>query len=156
MATSIPVALWMSELFAVLEETFERVQGIYLDKGTSLFETLATVTAEEASRRISPQCAPLSAQIDHVRYYLDVLAAYMRQPSPTNVDWSLSWQRGAVSAEEWDTLQRDLRASYEQVQALFKGYEAWDGEDGIGDALAIVAHTAYHLGEIRQALGVIR
>ncbi len=37
----------------MFDETFEQVQGMYLDKGTSLFETLATVTAEEASRPVS-------------------------------------------------------------------------------------------------------
>lgn len=30
--------------------------------------------------------------------------------------------------------------------------ENWEKNDFIGDAIAIVVHTAYHLGEIRQAL----
>jgi hypothetical protein len=33
---------------------------------------------------------------------------------------------------------------------------AWEGEDDIGASLAILAHTAYHLGEIRQALCVVK
>ena len=36
-------------LFPVLEETFERVHGIFLDQGTSLFETLAAVRSAAAS-----------------------------------------------------------------------------------------------------------
>jgi hypothetical protein len=39
-----------NNLFAMMEETFEsKHHGIYLDRGTSLFETLETVSAEEAS-----------------------------------------------------------------------------------------------------------
>ena len=46
MTQQIPLELFTGELFPMLEETFERVHGIYLDKGTSLFETLDTITAE--------------------------------------------------------------------------------------------------------------
>lgn len=36
-------------LLELLDEAFDNVQGYFLDKGTSMFETLATVTAAEAS-----------------------------------------------------------------------------------------------------------
>jgi hypothetical protein len=49
-----------------------------------------------------------------------------------------------------------LRDTYQQVRTLFQSFEAWDGDEDISGALAIVVHTAYHLGEIRQALGVLR
>jgi hypothetical protein len=40
--------------------------------------------------------------------------------------------------------------------ATINSFENWDGPYDIGGAISIVAHTAYHLGGIRQALGVIR
>jgi hypothetical protein len=147
---------WKRELFDILDETFERVQGIYLDRGTSLFETLATVSAAEASQRISAQCACLAAQVYHVRYYLVVLSGYMRKQPPEAVDWAASWQLTSVTPEEWDRLREDLRETYQQVRALFNSFTAWDGDEDISGALAIVVHTAYHLGEIRQGLGVLR
>ena len=39
---------------------------------------------------------------------------------------------------------------------MIKNHEVWVGEDDIGVSLAILAHTANHLGEIRQALCVIK
>jgi hypothetical protein len=147
---------WATELFAILDETFERVDGIYLDKGTSLFETLATVTASEASQPISSQCASIAAQVNHVRYYLEVLTGYMRGQPPQAVDWSASWHITEVSPAEWQAIQQRLRDTYQQVRALFESFETWDGEEDISGALAIVVHTAYHLGEIRQGLGVLR
>ena len=147
---------WNTEIFAVLEETFEQVQGIYLDKGTSLLETLATVSAAEASQPISAHCASVAAQVAHICYYLDVLSAYIRGQPPAQVDWAASWQVTTVSEAEWDALRQRLRDTYQAVRALFQGFDAWDGEEDISGALAIVVHTAYHLGEIRQALGVLR
>ena len=156
MMVQIDAGRWITDLFAVLDETFERVQGIYLDRGTSLFETLATVTADEASRPISTQCASIAAQVDHVTYYLQVLSGYMQQQPPASVDWSVSWRRTTVSPDEWAILLQELRETYQNVRTLFSSMTKWDGEDDISGALAIVVHTAYHLGEIRQGLGVLR
>jgi hypothetical protein len=66
------------EVYDLLDETFEHVHGIYLDGGTSLFETLETVSADEASRPVSARCASIAGQVEHVRFYLDVLERYMR------------------------------------------------------------------------------
>jgi hypothetical protein len=54
------------ELFDILDETFDTHHGIYLDKNTSLFETLATINAAEASRPVGGKCASLAAQVAHV------------------------------------------------------------------------------------------
>jgi hypothetical protein len=50
-----------------------------------------------------------------------------------------------------------LRASYDRVGRLLRGLPSWDDEDALGGALAVVVHSAYHLGQIRltaRALGV--
>lgn len=156
MTTDLDIDQWIKEIMAVLEETFERVQGIYLDKGTSLFETLATITAAEASQPLSAQCSSIAAQVFHIRYYLDVALAYMRGQPPANVDWPASWQVTAVSPAEWDALRQRLHETYQQVRSCLQQAQTWDSNDGRSGALMMVIHTAYHLGEIRQALGVLR
>ena len=156
MTQQIPLKLFTDELFPLLEETFQSVQGIYLDKGTSLFETLDTITAEEASRPVSARCASIAGQVEHVRFYLQVLQDYMQQKEVGKVDWEASWYVKTVTAAEWDALKQRLRAAYQDLTALVKGFETWQGENELGGALAIVVHTAYHLGEIRQALCTIK
>ncbi|HEX5690580.1 MAG TPA: hypothetical protein VFX76_11290, partial [Roseiflexaceae bacterium] len=118
--------------------------------------TLATISAEEASRPISARCSSMAAQVNHVRFYLDVLEQYILNQEVGKVDWQASWQPQSVTAEEWEGLKAELRASYERVSRTLKAIEGWEGEDEIGGALAIVVHTAHHLGEIRQALCVIK
>ena len=145
-----------SEFSSLLEETFEKVQGIFLDRGTSLFETLDTISADTASRPVSENCASIAAQVEHIRYYLDVLAVYMQGKKPENVDWKLIWNTvEAVTPDEWDASKSRLKASYQAIQSLTKD-ATWDSGDMIGGAIAVIAHTAYHLGEIRQALCTLR
>ncbi|MBK9053608.1 MAG: DinB family protein [Chloroflexi bacterium] len=156
MTQQIPLERFTEPLYSLVRETFEQVQGHYLDRGTSLFETLATISAEEASRPVSVRCASIAAQVNHVRFYIDVLAQYMRGETVGKVNWDESWQLQTVTSTEWEALKQELRTSYEQVLVLMKSFVAWDGEEELGGALAIVIHTAYHLGEIRQALCTIQ
>jgi hypothetical protein len=156
MSQQIALERFTNELYPMLEETFERVNGIYLDRGTSLFETLETITAEQASRPVSAQCASIAGQVEHVRFYIEVLQEYMRGHEVGKIDWQASWYLKTVTPEEWDTLKQRLRASYASLTALIRSFTTWEGENELGGALAIVVHTAYHLGEIRQALCVIR
>jgi hypothetical protein len=60
-----------------------------------------------------------------------------------------------VTPEEWDTLRANLRNAYQRMHKLFHENKLWN-EETIGGALSIVVHTAYHLGEIRQALCTLR
>ena len=57
MSNPLPAERFTTPFFEMLEETFEHVYGNYLDGGTSLFETLETISAEDASRPVSATCA---------------------------------------------------------------------------------------------------
>ncbi len=143
-------------LDSLLDETFRHVHGHYLDRHTSLFETLATISAEEASQPVGDRCATLAAQVNHIRVYIEVLERYMRGEEVGPTDWAASWQVAGVDEEEWESLKQRLDASYRHMRATMQGFTTWEGEDEIGGVLAILAHTAYHLGEIRQALCTIK
>src|SRR5262245_66522402 len=109
MTRQIATERFTKDLFELFDETFERVQGIYLDKGTSLFETLETITAEEASRPVSARCASIAGQVEHVRFYLQVLQDYMQQKEVGKIDWEASWYLKTVTPEQWDALKQRLQ-----------------------------------------------
>ena len=99
------------------------------------------------------RCATLAAQVKHVTFYLDVLEkeradAAVRAPG---LGQDLRETR-AVTPEEWEALKPSLRVSYDRIKALISETPAWSSEEQIGGAMAAIVHTAYHLGEIRQAL----
>jgi uncharacterized damage-inducible protein DinB len=156
MAQQASLDRMIADLSSLLDETFRNVHGHYLDKHTSLFETLATISAEEASQPVGGRCATLAAQVNHVRVYIEVLERYMRGEEVGHTDWDASWQVTGVDDEEWELLKQRLDAAYQRVLATIHGLSTWNGENEVSGALAILTHTAYHLGEIRQALCMIK
>lgn len=157
MSKQINQACFTTEFFDILDETFVQHHGIYLDKGTSLFETLATINAAEASRPVGGKCASLAAQVAHVTFYLEVLERYLLTGQTGKVDWGEIWRTvEVVTPDQWTALNDQLKVTYQRVLELMRGFDDWSKEGYIGGALAIVVHTAYHLGEIRQALCTIQ
>jgi hypothetical protein len=146
-----------NSLFQYMEETFEpKHHGIYLDKGTSLFETLETVSAEEASIPVGGKCASLAAQVAHVTFYIESFERFALYNDNSPRDWGLIWRTvEKVTPEEWESLKDKLRGAYQHMDKLFRENKTWN-EDTISGSLSIVVHTAYHLGEIRQALCTLK
>jgi len=157
MSTEIKASDFTQALYGLLDETFDNVHGYFLDGGTSMFETLATISAEEASIPVGGRCATLAAQVKHVAFYLDVIEKSVRTQQYERQDWGKIWREtNAVTSEEWEAIKSSLRASYDGIKALIADTTDWSGEQTIGGAIATIVHTAYHLGEIRQALCIIK
>jgi hypothetical protein len=157
MSTQIQTDHFTKALYALLDETFDNVHGYFLDRGTSMFETLATISAEEASVPVGGKCATLAAQVKHVAFYLDVLEKSVRTGQFEPQDWDKIWREtSAVTPAEWEALKASLRESYNRIKALIDDTTGWSSERQIGSAIGTIVHTAYHLGEIRQALCSLR
>jgi hypothetical protein len=154
MPKTMPQESFSKELLTILEETFETHHGVYLDQGTSLFATLSEISADEASIPVGNRCATIAAQVEHVIFYLEVVShSIAGQQEEVKPDWGEIWSRvSGVAPAEWDELRARLKATYNRLSKMLRGIENWEHNDAIGDSMAIVVHTAYHLGEIRQAL----
>src|SRR5690349_15230643 len=156
MENTIKVEDFTNNLFALLDETFQNHHGIFLDRGTSLFETLETVSAQEASIPVGGKCASLAAQVAHVIFYMDVLFRYVVLNDQSRADWGEVWRTvEKVTPEEWEQSKKNLHEAHGRIEKMFRENPVWN-DDSIGGAMAIVVHTAYHLGEIRQALCVLK
>jgi uncharacterized damage-inducible protein DinB len=144
-------------LFKLLRETFEGppAEGgnAYLDKGTGLFQTLERVSSEAASTPPFAGGTTIAAHCAHVAYYVRVLHNFMIGEEQT-VDWDLSWQVERVDPDEWEALKQDVRRAYDSLRTTLESLNTW-GDDEVGDSMAIVVHTAYHLGALRQALRAV-
>lgn len=155
--TTIQSEHFTKAILMLLEENFENVRGIFLDKNTSLFETLAGISSEEASIPVGGKCATLAAQVKHVGFYLEVIEQAMRDPNAPQADWGEIWRTvNRVTTEEWQSIQNELRTNYQSIRKYLESLPEWPNEMAVGTAIAIVAHSAYHLGEIRQALYALK
>ena len=145
---------YTNSFFQLLRETFEGppagTGSAYLDKGAGLFQTLERVTAEAASTPATPGAPTVAAHCEHVRFYVLALYDFMRGATD-KIDWGQSWVVQTVTPSEWDDLKGQLRRAYATVTEHLRRVEAW-GDEEVGDGMAILVHTAYHLGAIRQIL----
>lgn len=143
-------------MMAVLRETFEKVEGMYLDRGTSMFETLATISAAQASRPVALGGANIAAQVNHTTYYIVTISEYLQGRTPEGVDWDGSWLVGAVDDTQWSALVTGLGTAYDELLMLMADPSAWADDDAIEGGIALIAHCAYHLGEIRRSLPLVQ
>jgi hypothetical protein len=138
-------------LLLLLKETFEGPGGsVYLDKDAGLFQTLDDLTAEAASHVPYAGGQTIAAHCAHLAYYVRVNHNYA-MGREQHVDWASSWRPQQVGDREWEELKGTVRREYAALIETLGSLHTW-GEQQAGDSLAIVAHTAYHLGAIRHAL----
>ena len=157
MSKQIDQEHFTKELFDILDEAFENQHDIFLDENTSLFTTLDTISAAEASIPVGGKCATLAAQVAHVNFYLEVSEACILNRDLGQVDWGDIWRRvKGVTPEEWTAYKAQLKQTYRRIEAMLQKWDNWDDERPIGGAMAMVVHTAYHLGEIRQAMCMVK
>jgi hypothetical protein len=152
---TIPMEDFRRVLLGSLEEATSNVHGIFLDKGESLYETLADVTAAQASAPLGPGSGTIAAKVNHIRFYVDAVLTNARAGEFVPADWESSWAVQTVTDEEWADLVARLKATFAEFQQLAGGNDLWP-EPVLGGAFGIVIHTGYHLGEIRQALAALR
>lgn len=134
----------------LLRETFEGSPegqpSAYLDRGIGFFNTVDAVSADAASREFSG--TTIAAQTEHAKFYLDRLCEFI-DGRTERVNWEDSWLIETVNDAEWAALRTSVRTSYESTLRCLAAVDDWT-EDRTGMAMGMVAHTAYHLGAIRQ------
>jgi hypothetical protein len=148
---------YTNNFFTLFKETFEgpppQTASCYLDQNAGLFQTLEQVRAELASRSFKPGAPTIAAHCEHVRFYIQTLHELMHGPTD-KIDWKQSWVLQTVGPEEWERLKKELRRAYTNVTEELQSVESW-GDAPVGHGMAILVHTAYHLGSIRQLLRML-
>lgn len=133
----------------MLEETFENPQGYYLDRAKGgLFTSLEAISSEVASRETRKQRS-IAAHVEHVRFYVEVLHRAVNGDT-TRANWNKSWLTHAVTQAEWDALRADLRREYGAFMTELRAVT--DEDPRLTEGMAVLTHTAYHFGAIRQLL----
>jgi len=86
----------------------------------------------------------------------ELLSRAARGEAPyQSADRAGSWDRRTVSEAEWMELLAGLRAEYKAFREVITSGRAWEDEEFLTEMFAQIAHGAWHLGAIRQALGMV-
>ncbi|MFF2753048.1 hypothetical protein ACFVR1_04720 [Psychrobacillus sp. NPDC058041] len=144
-------------LKVLLKETFDGPSGNgswYTESkpGSGIFGTLEKVSAEEASILI--QGTTIAAHIDHTRYYLWMANTYMKDEKP-ELDWSESWKITSVDEDTWSRFKVELQNEYTTLIENINSFTTLDEQTSNG-ILGSLAHSAYHLGSIRQMTKTVK
>ncbi len=142
-----------NNIVILLEETFFKPQGYYLDRiSGGLMGTLKGISALQASCAFKPGMSTIAAHVEHTRFYLsEVVVQSLRGEEVGKLNWNQSWNLKTVTELEWNELKQHLHQTCQTVLELVKTREIWDDQP-ITDAMVGLAHTAYHVGAIRQMI----
>ena len=148
-----------NQLLAVLREGWDGPSPdfkftYFLDRGpdAGLRETLAKLTAEEASRDVGGNS--VAAHAHHLLFSFEAFGAFIAGDR-TKRDWNESWRVSTVDDAAWAQLQRELAARYDELLGLVERH-ADEGEAQAGGSIGAIAHFAYHIGAIRQKIAVAK
>ena len=122
-----------------------------------LLRQLDTMDASAASQRPTSGKPPIAAHIDHVHFGLSILNRWAAgEANPwAGADWNASWRRTSVTEDQWRTLRDGLRHEADTWRKVVATRTSWD-DMAAAAALSTAAHTAYHLGAIRQILAELK
>jgi hypothetical protein len=144
-------------LCKILDEIFNGPPGdeaYLLNPGDpGLLRQLDSVDARAASTREMPGKTTIAAHVDHVHYGFTLLNRWAAgEANPwADADWDASWKHTTMTDEEWRSLCDSLRQHAASWRNAVAARSEWNDISAAG-ALASAAHTAYHLGAIRQIL----
>ncbi len=141
----MPLAMLLGEAFGALDTN----SSFFMDNGQDgLLGVLGEIDAGTASAALRPQNATIASHAAHVLYVMDLFLAHERGEHP-DADWKAAWRERAVSDAAWVQLRDDLRARYAEVMRRLNERTDWSGQ-AAGAWMMLLAHVAYHVGEIRQ------
>ena len=118
--------------------------------GTGVFATINGLTAAQASELGGPGHTTIGGHVHHITSSVSLSRMDLDGESPPR-DRGRSWTVSAVDEAEWAALRSRLREEYQKLLRAVETRAVWN-EDALGVAMGAVAHTAYHLGAIRQRL----
>ncbi len=153
--------IFQAALAKLLGEIFDGPPGneaFVLNPGDpGLLRQLQSISAQAASARPMPGKTTIAAHADHVLYGLSLLNRWVGgEENPwAGADWNASWRRTTVTPDEWQTLCDNLQQAATTWGQHVATRSTWDHLSASG-ALSSAAHTAYHLGAIRQILAALK
>ena len=118
-----------------------------------LLRQLETISAAAASRQPIAGKASVASHVHHIYFGLTLLNRWFSgEENPfANADFNESWRRTTVAEDEWNAMCESLRKEAEAWRRAVAARSTWD-DTSAAAALSTIAHTAYHLGAIRQVL----
>jgi hypothetical protein len=125
------------------------------EPASGVMGTADRVDAARASRVPAGCTHSLAGHVGHLAYALDLFVrAAQGEKASENAKWDESWHHDRVNTAEWDELRERLRRVLSDSIETLQRTERMEEQIWITGGVALAAHTAYHLGAIRQLAAI--
>jgi hypothetical protein len=148
----------LNKLFVELFDGPPGSEAFMLNPGDpGLLRQLDSIDAATASARPMPGQTTIASHTDHVHYGFSLMNRWIAGENQAfaTADWEASWKRDKVNDAEWTALRERLKSAVKNWQAALAARTNWDDLSASG-AIASLAHSAYHVGAIRQILAAAK
>jgi hypothetical protein len=152
----IPISMLTESIITLLTEAYpgppDHTATWFIDNDpdSGILGILRDVTPEEASKSVdstSNSGTTIASHTEHLHWSLANMNRAMNGGDFGS--WSESWNLKEANAAEWDRLRNDLQNEFETLCIGLRNQTEIEPQYLTG-GLALVAHAAYHLGNIRQ------
>lgn len=128
------------------------------EEGSGLVGTLSRLTAAEASKPLPPHGSVTAAtHAGHVRFALNLANRALRgENAHATANWKDSWKYRSVDEGAWKELLEGLRAEHAALKDAVTRGLCWNDPMNLNGVFGQLAHGAWHLGALRQALGLVK
>lgn len=92
----------------------------------------------------------VAEHVAHILFSLNHISRCAAANENLQTDWDKSWDAGHADDAHWQSLQRQLRESHLRLRMWVHADETFSTKESIARLVGAIAHTAYHLGAIRQ------
>jgi len=124
---------------------------------SGLFGALRPLSPAQASAKPKGASHSVAEHVAHLKFSLDVNLRYAQGEEPGKLDWESSWHvPNPLTSDVWQRLLRSLHDSWQALLSWAQSKEEFDNFFSVCGFTASVAHSAYHLGAIRQLAAIAR
>lgn len=144
---------WKTHIVKAINEAYDGTGGVYLDSGTNLLAELTALTGAQASTVLPGAGNSVANQIRHLLTTVRMHEPQFNGGTYPDLDWGADWAEIHLNDNEWQELVASFAATREQLIGWVTSPTVEENDDYVGAAVMVVAHHAYHVGQIRHAAG---
>lgn len=161
--TTLPFDVLKESILALLTEAHAGPPDPHVswfidnEPDSGVLGAVRNLSAAEASRSVDGSGrsgTTIASNIEHLRWCLSNANGALRG-QPYQYAWEESWKVITVEEAAWDKLRQDLETEYTSLLQAVSAQTELPGVYLTG-VLALIPHTAFHLGLIRQMVEQVR
>ncbi|PPA69025.1 hypothetical protein [Jeotgalibacillus proteolyticus] len=118
------------------------------EASSGIFGVLENLSPEKASQDVNGTTA--AAHIDHIRYYIWGTNELLKTNKLPEMNWEQSWRIDSVDEAQWNKIKAELHKEYDFLMGEVEKIKSIDVHTN--EVLGSLAHSAYHLGAVKQML----